>query len=59
MYKFMKSLDEADLAKQMNKFAETHYIVQTQYSTCPYNTDIFHKVYHSVMLEYKEYKKSE
>ena len=59
MYKFFKSLSENDLAREMNKFRETHYIIQTQYSTCPYITDIYHQVWHCVMVEYKEYKKSE
>ena len=60
MYKtmFMKSLDENDLALKIDKFEETHYIVDRQYSICPYNTEIYHKVWHCVMLVYKEYKKS-
>lgn len=58
MFKFIKSLDEEELEKKIHKFKEKRHIVQVQYSTCPYQNNLFNKVWHCVMIEYKEYKNS-
>jgi uncharacterized protein YlbG (UPF0298 family) len=48
----MKSLDEEDLADKIHKFKENHNIKKVTYSTCPYSTDMFHKVWHCILIEY-------
>lgn len=58
MFKLIKSLSEKDVERQLNNFSKTHYIMNVQYSTSPYNAGFYHKVWFSALVEYKEYTPS-
>jgi len=53
-YKFMKAINEEELASKIHKFQEKYCINSIQYSTSPYTVKGFNNVWHCVMIEYEE-----
>lgn len=53
-YKFMKAINEEELASKIHKFQEKYHINSVQYSTSPYPTTQYHSVWHCVMIDYDE-----